>query len=79
MQEAEEELIKAQSDPRYLSTYQEDVNAALGEIKNYTTEDYAELKAIAERLTKHNPELFGPAAEKLQAAADRLREYEEYK
>jgi hypothetical protein len=79
MQEAEAELIKAQSDPRYLPTYQKDVDAALGEIKNYTTEDYAELKAIAEKLTKLNPELFGAAAEKLQVAADRLREYEEYK
>ena len=79
MQEAEAELIKAQSDPRYLPAYQKDVDAALGEIKNYTTEDYAELKAIAEKLTKLNPELFGAAAEKLQVAADRLREYEEYK
>jgi hypothetical protein len=79
MQEAEAELLKAQSDPRYLPAYQKDVDAALDEIKNYTTEDYAELKAIAEKLTKLNPELFGAAAEKLQVAADRLREYEEYK
>ena len=49
------------------------------EIKYYETEDYAKLEAYADELLKLDESLFAKAAEKLNAAAKRLREYEQYK
>jgi hypothetical protein len=79
MQEAEAALDEARQSANYSSTYDKVVNSVLKEIKDYETEDYAEIEALSESLRKLNGELFKTAADKLDAAAKRLREYEQYK
>ena len=79
MQEAEALLNEARESASYSSGYDALVDAVLREIRDYNTEDYGELEAYAEELLKLNKELFTPAANKLNAAAARLREYEQYK
>ena len=79
MQEAEAALDEARQSANYSSTYDNVVNSVLKEIKDYETEDYAEIEALSESLRKLNGELFKTAADKLDAAAKRLREYEQYK
>ena len=79
MQEAEAALNEARESASYNASYDTIVNAVLREIRDYNTEDYGELEAYADELVKLNKELFTTAAEKLKAAATRLREYEQYK
>ena len=79
MQEAEAALNEARESQGYSSSYDALVDAVLREIRDYNTEDYGELEAYAEDLTKLNKDLFATAAQKLNAAATRLREYEQYK
>jgi hypothetical protein len=79
MQEAEAALNEARESQGYSSSYDALVDAVLKEIRDYNTEDYGELEAYAEELTKLNKDLFATAAAKLTAAATRLREYEQYK
>ena len=79
MQEAEAALNEARESASYSSSYDSVVDAVLKEIRDYNTEDYGELEAYAEELTKLNKDLFATAAAKLNAAASRLREYEQYK
>ena len=79
MQEAEAALEEARKSESYSSAYDDTVNAVLKEIRDYETEDYGELEACAENLLKLDEKLFATAAEKLKAAAKRLREYEQYK
>ena len=81
MQEADALLEEARKDAKYSSKYDATVDAVLAEIRDrdYQTEDYGKLEAFAEELVALDKELFTPAADKLTAAAKRLREYEQYK
>ena len=81
MQEADAALEEARKDAKYSSKYDATVDAVLAEIRDrdYQTEDYGKLEAFAEELVALDKELFTPAADKLTAAAKRLREYEQYK
>ena len=79
MQEAEAELNRICDENENYSSDEGVVANVLNEIAYYETEDYGKLRAYAEQLLEEDSELFATAAAKLNAAADRLVEYERYK
>jgi hypothetical protein len=79
MQEADAALTEAQNSSSYSSAYALTVEDIKKGISNYQTEDYAKLEAYATELLALDKDLFATAAAKLNEAAARLREYENYK
>lgn len=79
MQQAEQELKEAKEDSRYSSSYDGIYNTIMKEIRDYNTEDYGELEALANELLELNYGLFADAASYLKQAATCLRSYEAYK
>ena len=79
MQEADAALTEAQNSSSYSSAYTMTVEDIRKGISNYQTEDYAKLEAYATELLALDKDLFATAAAKLNEAAARLREYENYK
>ena len=74
MEEAETKLLE-------ITTYEDNdvYKNTLALIKDYETEDYASLRAMAEDLEELDSSLFAKAASDLRSAADALESYEAYK
>ena len=80
MLEAEELINEARGKSAYKAdVYGETCDSALDLMRDYTTEDYASLEALAKTLRGYDSELFGAAAVKMEQAAASLRTYENYK
>ncbi len=79
MQQAEEALNAAKESNSYSSAYDETYDAIMKEIRDYETEDYGALAALAAELEAHNAELFGDAVKYLNDASACLKSYEAYK
>ena len=78
IQEADAALTEAKNSSSY-SAYAKKVDDIAKDIKNYQTEDYIKLETYAADLLALDKDLFATAAAKLNEAAARLREYENYK
>ena len=79
MAQAEKELEEIYEGSSYNSAYDATYNNVMDEIKNYDTEDYATIRALASELEQLNSELFATAVDYLRDAADSLESYEAYK
>ena len=79
MAQAEKELEEIRKDSSYQSAYDVAYNNVMEEIKEYKTEDYATLRALANDLERLNDKLFATAVKYLRDAASSLESYEAYK
>ncbi len=79
MAQAETELLEIRDSSNYIPEYDEIYDNILTLIKDYVTEDYASLGALADSLEDSNSSLFEEAAGYLRSAAAALERYEAYK
>ena len=76
MSEAEEKINDILDDD---PSYENACKNVLSLIEDYTTEDYASMRAFADDLEELNAELFAEVVSNLRSAADALESYEAYK
>ena len=79
MLQAENELNRIKESSDYKGDYDSIYNNIMKELKNYTTEDFATLRAFANELEALNNDLFKTAVNYLRQAANSLEQYEAYK
>ncbi len=90
MWQAEQAMNIVRTQSGYSAEYDEIVNTIMDHIKDYVTEDYAQLRSFADELERLNAGLFGSEVkdgdvsygnviERLRQAATSLEEYEAYK
>ena len=79
MGQAEEALLAIHDSSDYASAYDDAYDNTLALIKDYTTEDYASLRALADTFEELNSELFEEVVSYMRSAADALESYEAYK
>ena len=79
MAQAEKELQAIREDSSYRDAYNAAYDNVMEEIKGYTTDDFATLRALANELERLNGDLFKTAVKYLRDAANALESYEAYK
>ena len=79
MKQAEDALLKAQSDSSYSAAYDQVCENTLSLIKGYETEDYASIRTMANALEEANAGLFKTVVAYLRQSANALVSYEAYK
>lgn len=79
MFEAEEKLLALNEEGKITSEYQSIYDNALALMKDYTTEDFASLRAFANDFEDANAELFADVVSDMRSAANCLEKYEDYK
>ena len=79
MSEAEAKLLELNENGEITSEYESVYDNALALMENYTTEDYASLRALADDFEELNADLFADIASDMRSAAKALERYEAYK
>ncbi len=79
MFEAEEKLLALNEEGKITSEYRSAYDNALALMKNYTTEDFASLRAFANDFESLNGDLFAGVISDMRSAANSLERYEDYK
>ena len=79
MLEAEEKLLALNEAGKITSQYKSAYDNALALMKDYTTEDFASLRALANDFESLNGELFRDIISDMRSAANSLERYEDYK
>ena len=79
MREAETKLNELKTSSDYNAAYDAACNNALTLMKDYTTEDYASLRSLADELEALNKDFFASAVADMRDAANALETYENYK
>ena len=78
MFEAEEKLLALNEEGKITSEYQSTYDNALALMKDYTTEDFASLRALANDFESYG-DIFADVVSDMRSAANCLERYEDYK